>query len=332
MNPIQNPPAAKLAIPAELKRRPAGATFLTLGWVALVIAALALWFAASRAGLTSAPGLSQEKASSPAAFDQSPSSNPNPPQQVAGQESNVVLTATGYIVPRHRIELGPKLAGTVTWIEVEKSDRVKKGQVIAKLESAEYQARFMEAQGRLALAQAEMKNAEVTHQRQVELTRTKVGSDQALDDAVRALDVARAQVLIAQGQLALAQTWLQWCEVRSPIDGVVLERLVDPDELIIPQALGGAEHPSTMLLALADPSDLQVEIDLNEADVSKIYLTQRCLIRPEAFKDKVYPGQVDQISPEADRNKGTLEVKVKIENPDRFLVPELNARVQFLGR
>jgi HlyD family secretion protein len=338
MNNGGKPTFAQLSIPAELKARPGGRTFLMFGGVlgVFVILFLVYFFAAPNPlGLLRATPASPAKNEvvpknePPPSLPSSPPSVPSPASKEPAAK-DVVLTATGYIVARERIELGPKLAGTVVWIQAEKGDRVKKGQLLAKLDDAEYRARFLEATGRLALAEADLKNAQVTHQRQVELTRTKVGTDQALDDAVRALDVAKAQVQIAQGQLALAETWLKWCRIESPLDGVVLKKYVDADELVIPQAFGGPNHPSTLLVALADLNDLQVEIDVNELDTPKVQLHQRCRIRPEAYRDKVYQGYVQKVSPEADRNKGTLQVKVHIENPDQFLVPELNARVDFL--
>ena len=84
-------------------------------------------------------------------------------------------------------------------------------------------------------------------------------------------------------------------------------------------------------MALADPADLQVEIDINEADLSKLHLKQRCRVSPEAYSDKKYAGFVTEIAPEANRSKGTLQVKVQIENPNEFLTPELTARVEFLA-
>ena len=76
--------------------------------------------------------------------------------------------------------------------------------------------------------------------------------------------------------------------------------------------------------------DLQVEIDVNEADLSKISLNQKCRVSPEAYPDKSYDGYVAEIAPEADRAKGTLQIKVQIVNPDKFLTPQLSARVDFL--
>jgi HlyD family secretion protein len=119
--------------------------------------------------------------------------------------------------------------------------------------------------------------------------------------------------------------------IRSPIDGVVLEKLADENELVSPQSFGGDKGPSTALLAVADPQDLQVEIDLNESDLSKVWLDQPCHVTPEAYPDHVYNGYVAEIAPEANRQKGTLQIKVQVKDPDRYLVPELSAKVDFLA-
>src|SRR5438046_3030410 len=111
-----------------------------------------------------------------------------------------------------------------------------------------------------------------------------------------------------------------------------MEKLVNANELVMPQSFGGVRGPSTALLAVADPKDLQVEIDVNEADLSKISLKQQCRVSPEAYLDKVYEGYVAEIAPEADRAKGTLQIKVQILNPDGFLTPQLSAKVEFLKR
>jgi HlyD family secretion protein len=81
---------------------------------------------------------------------------------------------------------------------------------------------------------------------------------------------------------------------------------------------------------MADLTDLQVEIDLNETDLAKIHPKQRCRISPEAYPDKRYGGYVAEIAPEANRQKGTLQIKVQVEQPDRFMTPELSAKVDFI--
>lgn len=244
---------------------------------------------------------------------------------------DTVLTVSGYVIPRERIELSPRFMGTVRHIHVRKGDRVKKGDVLVELEDDEYRARVMEARGRLAFAEANLANAEANLRRALELQERNVESAQVLDEAQRARAVAAAEVMVAQGQLALAETYWNWCTIRAPIDGVILERLVDPNELVAPQSFGGARGPSTAFVAMADLNDLQVEVDLNEADVSKVRLGQRCRVSPEAYPQKQYAGYVAEIAPEANRAKGTLQVKVQVINPDEFLTPELTARVDFLA-
>lgn len=258
-----------------------------------------------------------------------PASNAAPAEP--SKPGDAVLTVSGYIIPRERIEISPKFIGTVRWIGVKKGDDVKKGDMMVLLEDDEYRARIMEVEGRLALAEANLTNAEINLKRQIQLSKSDVESARSLDDAQRARDAAVAEVKVARGQLALAQTYLDWCTIRAPINGTILEKLVDPNELVVPQSFGGARGPSTALVSLADLNDLQIEIDLNEADTPKVHMKQRCRISPEAYPDKKYDGHVAEIAPEANRSKGTLQLKVQVENPDRFLTPELTAKVDFLA-
>ncbi len=245
---------------------------------------------------------------------------------------DAVLTVSGYIINRERIELSPRFMGVVKWIGVKKGDAVTNGQVVVFLDDAEYQARRLEAEGRLNNAKAAAEKAELTYNRIKKLTSENVESKQLADDARLALESARAVVKEIEGQLELIKTFIAWTIIKSPIDGVVLEKLVDPNELVTPQSFGGTRGPSTALIAVADPKDLQVEIDLNEQDLSKVFLNQKCRVSPEAYPDKVFEGYVAEIAPEANRQKGTLEVKVQIKNPDKYLTPELSAKVDFLGQ
>ena len=164
----------------------------------------------------------------------------------------------------------------------------------------------------------------------VQLNKTQTESQKAEDDARLQLETARATLKEIEGTAEIAKTFLDWTIIRSPIDGVVLEKLVEPNELVVPQSFGGTRGPSTALIAIADPKDLQVEIDVSEADLSKVSMNQKCRVSPEAYPDKTYDGHVAEIAPEADRQKGTLQVKVQIHDPDHFLTPNLSAKVDFL--
>lgn len=241
-----------------------------------------------------------------------------------------VLTVSGYIVNRERIELSPRFMGVVKWIGVKKGDAVTNNQVVVLLDDTEYHARETEIKGRLEATRANLEKSQLSYARVEKLVTAKVETQQQLDDWRLNVRVAEAQVKETQGQLALIQTYIDWTIIRSPINGVILEKLVDPNELVTPQSFGGTRGPSTALIALADPSDLQVEIDLNEADVAKVYLGQKCRISPEAYPEKTYEGYVAEKAPEASRQKGTLQIKVQIKAPDAFLTPELSAKVDFM--
>jgi RND family efflux transporter MFP subunit len=320
---------AQLQIDPSAKRRPKRMLAAIFILIALLTAATALlaWPRASD-NIRKAAGASDNN--SPGTFTAAATVLETNSTPFAKTDDNAVLTVSGYIVNRERIEISPRFLGVVKWIGVKKGDTVTNGQVIVRLDDAEYLARVHQAEGALAAAKVAVAKAELFYQRIQKLSESSIESKQSLDDARLQLDSARATVTQTEGELELARTFLDWCTIRSPIDGVILEKLVQPNELVMPQSFGGTRGPSTALVALADPKDLQVEIDVNEADLSKISMNQKCRVAPEAYPDKTYSGHVAEIAPEADRSKGTLEIKVQIENPDHYLTPELSAKVDFL--
>jgi RND family efflux transporter MFP subunit len=207
---------------------------------------------------------------------------------------------------------------------------VKKGDIVVRLDDAEQQARIADLEGQLAVARVAVERAKLNYARVRKLRATQNETVEREDEARLAVASAEAQVRQLEATRSLAQVWLEWTVIHSPIDGVVLEKLADPGELVTPQNFGGTRGPSSALLSLADPNDLQVEVDVSEADLPKVSLNQRCRVSPEAWPEKVYSGRVSEIAPEANRQKGTLQIKVQIEKPDHFLTPELSAKVEFL--
>ena len=296
----------------------------------------------------------------------------------------VVLSASGYIVAHHKINVNSKVTGRVAWIGVEKGDKVKQGQVLVRLEDDEFRAKVQQAKGAVQNAKAYLQELEngsrpeevlqarhnldearatlavdrITMDRTKELVAKGVLSKQLLDDTSakfeadqqransleqayrlaqigpRPEEIARAKGLLQQteGQLAFAESQLEATIIRAPVSGTILERTAEKGELITAQFASAAEGgPVGSVVALADLTDLQVELDIAQDDFSKLGAKQKGIVTTDAYPDRKYDGVIAEISPEANRQKATVQVKVQILNPDEYLRPEMNASVKFLA-
>jgi HlyD family secretion protein len=205
-------------------------------------------------------------------------------------------------------------------------------------------------------AEANLKNAEAEYQRTESLYRSGVSSkaefDRALaqrDSAAAMLQAARqssamtdigprkeeiraaeAEVQQMRAALDYANTQLAATEIKAPVAGTVLERIVERGEMVSPSAFGGS-GARTSVVDLADLTDLQVEIDISQTEFARLKHSQRAEIIPEAYPNLRFTGFIEEIAPEANRAKSTVQVKVKVENPNEQLRPEMNARVNFLS-
>jgi HlyD family secretion protein len=296
----------------------------------------------------------------------------------------VVLSASGYIVAHHKINVNSKVTGRVKWIGVEKGDKVKEGQVLVRLEDDEFRAQYQQAHGaaenarayyqellhgsrpeeiqqaehNLAEARATAVNDKIILERTRNLNAQGVLSQQALDDATaryeadqqrvnalekvfqlskigpRAEEIARAKgaMMQAEGQEAYAKAQLDATVIRAPVSGTILERTAEKGELVTSTFASQAEGgPQGQVVSLADLNDIQVELDIAQDDFARLGPRQKGAITVDAFPDRKYNGVIAEISPEANRQKATVQVKVQIQNPDEYLRPEMNATVKFLA-
>jgi HlyD family secretion protein len=205
-------------------------------------------------------------------------------------------------------------------------------------------------------AEANLKNAEAEYERAAKLFPAGIISKADLDravaqrDAMRAaleaakqsssmtdigprseeISAAAAQVRQMQAALDYANTQLAATEIKAPVNGTVLERIVERGEMVSPSSFGDG-GARTSVVSLADLNDLQIELDISQQDFARLKMDQRAEIIPEAFQNLKYSGFIAEIAPEANRAKATVQVKVKVENPDEQLRPEMNARVNFLS-
>jgi HlyD family secretion protein len=205
-------------------------------------------------------------------------------------------------------------------------------------------------------AEANLKNAEAEFQRAESLFRSGVASKSEYDRALAQRDTAAALVQAARQSSAMtdigprkedisaaeaevrqmkaaldyANTQLAATEIKAPVTGTVLQRIVERGEMVSPSAFGGS-GARTSVVDLADLTDLQVELDISQTDFARLKPSQRAEIIPEAYPNLKYTGFIEEIAPEANRAKSTVQVKVKVESPDEQLRPEMNARVNFLS-
>jgi HlyD family secretion protein len=199
-----------------------------------------------------------------------------------------------------------------------------------------------------------MANSKVTLDRTSQLVSQGVLSKQALDDAQgkydgneakvaslqRTLDLAvlgprkeemdqvRGQIEQARGALAYAQAQLDNTTIKAPVTGTILDRNVEKGEFITTGFVGD-KGAKGYIVTMADLNDLQVELDITQNDFPKLGPQQKGIVTTDAYPDRKYQGTIEQVSPEADRSKATVQVKVQVKNPDGYLRPDMNATVNF---
>jgi HlyD family secretion protein len=222
------------------------------------------------------------------------------------------------------------------------------------LENGSRPEEIAKAKADLAQAQADLENTRTVLQRTQKLAGEGVLSRQALDDAqakydaqearVRSLDrtfelvrigprreeidAMRAQIKQAEGTLAFVETQLDNTVIRAPVSGTVLERNVEKGEFVT-TGFVGERGAKGYVASLADLKDLQVELDINQNDFAKLDPRQPGIVTTDAYPDRKYQGFIEEISPEANRQKATVQVKVQVQSPDDYLRPEMNASVSF---
>jgi HlyD family secretion protein len=227
---------------------------------------------------------------------------------------------------------------------------------LAELQAGSRPQEIAAAKARVDQAQAELTNAEANLQRLKGLDATKDVSPQQVDDAaalarsraaavetlkqqyelVKAgprkeqIDAQLATVRQLDAGLATAMLDLNNTIIRSPVSATVLARNVEVGEFVT-TGFVGERGAKGYVVSIADLNDLRVELDISQNDFAKVSPKQPCWIVTDAYPDRKYSGIVDLISPEANRQKATVQVRVKVLNPDELLKPDMNATVSFLS-
>jgi HlyD family secretion protein len=254
------------------------------------------------------------------------------------------VSATGNLEPINQVDVGSELSGIIKTVEVDYNDSVKVGQVLARLDTDKLNAQVLQSKAALESAQAQVMQvqatlrqarAELKRLRQVhELSGGKVPSVFDLESAEAALSRAQADEVNAKAQVAKARATLEVDEtdlaktlIRSPINGVVLSRDVEPGQTV------AASLQAPVLFTLAeDLAKMELHVDVDEADVGQVRQGQEATFTVDAYPDLVFPARITQVRYGARNTDGvvTYETVLRLDNEDLLLMPGMTATADII--
>ncbi len=254
------------------------------------------------------------------------------------------LNATGYVVAQRKAAVATKATGRLVWLGVEEGSRVKKDEIIARLENLDVKATREQSAANLQLAKAnleqglaELRDAETSLKRSEELLAQGFVSQASHDIAVARHDKSRANIASLQAGISAAQANLRGTDVaveqtliRAPFDGVVLTKAANVGDVVTP--FSSALDAKGAVVTMADMSTLEVEADVSESNLSKIQIGQPVEIQLDALPDVRFRGVVARTVPTVDRAKATVMTKIRFVETDVRILPEMSAKVAFLSR
>ncbi len=254
------------------------------------------------------------------------------------------VTANGYVVARTRASVSAKLPGRIAELRVSEGSALKKNEIIATLENADYQAQLAQAQAAEATARADLMEARASlatasrdakRLRDIRTQDSKAVAEQDFDAAQGRESEAQARVQAAEARIGsaraaagFARANLENTVIRAPFSGTVLRKEAEVGEVVAPSVGGGLTRGA--VVTMADLTTLEVEVDVNEAYIARVTGGQPAKITLDAYPDTSFRGRVRQVVPTADRQRATVQVKVSIVDRDPRILPEMGARVDFL--
>ncbi|PRE39650.1 efflux RND transporter periplasmic adaptor subunit [Burkholderia multivorans] len=259
-------------------------------------------------------------------------------------QNDTQLNATGYVVPQRKAAVASKGQGRVEWLGVLEGTRVKKDEIIARLESRDVEASLAQAlaqvkvaRANLGVQQAELKDAEIALRRTAALAprgavpAAQLDTDTARVNKARAsVNSGEAAVASAEANARAAQVAVDQTVIRAPFDGIVLAKHANVGDNITP--FSSASDSKGAVVTIADMDTLEVEADVAESNIAKIRAGQPCEIQLDALPDMRFAGRVSRIVPTVDRSKATVLVKVRFVDRDDRVLPDMSAKIAFLSK
>lgn len=238
---------------------------------------------------------------------------------------SVTVMATGYIQPVEEVEVGTQVSGVIEKLYADYNSHVKKGQLLAELNKLTLQEQLNQATAQLNKAQSELNLANHQYDRIKQLYESKAATEVAFEEAVNRKELAEMTLKDAKANLSQAKVNLSYAFIYSPIDGVVLKRAVN-----IGQTVAAMFSTPTLFIIAEDLTKMQVEADVDEADLGQVKLGQHVTFTVDAYPGQTFEGTVSQIriSPKVTSNVVTYTVIVNAPNPDEKLFPGMTASIR----
>ena len=255
-----------------------------------------------------------------------------------------VLNATGYVTADRKAAVATKGTGRLEWLGVREGSQVKAGDIIARLENSDMQAQLAQARANVEVAkarqqqlQADQLDAALNFKRQQQLAAQGFVSPAAVDTAqsrhlqsVSAVAAQAATVTMMQAAVRSAEAALDNTFIRAPFSGVVLTKQANVGDIVAPFSTSADSKGA--VVTLADMATLEVEADVSETSLAMAHLDQPCEIQLDALPDIHLLGRVHRIVPTVDRSKATVKFKIRFEEHDPRVLPDMSAKVAFLNR
>jgi RND family efflux transporter MFP subunit len=235
------------------------------------------------------------------------------------------------VVARRKAVVSAKIQGRLAELRVEEGSRVRKGEVIARLEDQDFVATVARARAQVARMDADLAESRRQQRLAERLSEQQVMARDELEASASRVKMAEAALAQAQAEVAFAEAQLANTRIEAPFAGTVVKKMAEVGESVAPIPPGvNISTSSGAIVALADLDTLEVEADVAEANVARLGSEQPAEVAVEAFPDRRYVAVLRQVIPTADRTKATVQVKVTIQEKDPNLKPEMSAKVTFL--
>ncbi len=258
-------------------------------------------------------------------------------------DMTITVTATGTLQPRNQVEVGSELSGTIASVEADYNDEIQVDQVLARLDTTALKSRIAEGKAALQQAQAQVEETRATElEKRAALNRCKElakknlcspndvdTSEAAYARAKAAVNSARAQVAMAQAVLDGYETNLKKATIRSPINGIVLDRKVEPGQTVA----ASLQTPELFTLA-EDLTRMELIVAVDEADIGQVRDGQEAVFTVDAYPDRNFQGRISQIrhAPQTIEGVVSYETVLEVDNPEVLLLPGMTATAEITTR